>query len=273
MKKMLIVSVILGVLTGCLAACAGTPDTTKSITTTDTEKDDGVTTSEVITEATSETTPETDEATTTPVTNSLSGKKFLFLGSSVTYGSASGGYSMADHLSATENCYVIKEAVSGTTLVDSGENSYVQRLFKSTKKYKNTKFDHVIVQLSTNDASKGKPLGKVSSSFEINDFDTTTVAGAIEYIIALSKDTWNCDVSFYTGTKYENKNYEMMVELLLEIQEKWDIGVIDLYNDPEMNAVSSSDYERYMDDPRHPTRVGYEEWWTPKFKEHLEKYQ
>ena len=131
MKKMLIVSVILGVLTGCLAACAGTPDTTKSITTTDTEKDDGVTTSEVITEATSETTPETDEATTTPVTNSLSGKKFLFLGSSVTYGSASGGYSMADHLSATENCYVIKEAVSGTTLVDSGENSYVQRVFKS----------------------------------------------------------------------------------------------------------------------------------------------
>ena len=71
----------------------------------------------------------------------------------------------------------------------------------------------------------------------------------------------------------KTKNYEMMVELLLEIQEKWDIGVIDLYNDPEMNAVSSSDYERYMDDPRHPTRVGYEEWWTPKFKEHLEKYQ
>ena len=263
MKKLLIVSVILVALVACLADCANTPDVTESIITT--EENDEVTTSEV--------TPATDEITSAPVTNSLNGKKFLFLGSSVTYGSASGGYSMADHLKATENCDVIKEAVSGTTLVDSGETSYVQRLLKVTKEHKNTKFDHVIVQLSTNDASKGKPLGKISKSYDISDFDTRTVAGAIEYIIALSKDTWDCNVSFYTGTKYENKNYEMMVKLLLDIQKKWDIGVIDLYNDPEMNAVSPSDYERYMDDSRHPTRVGYEEWWTPKFKEHLEKYQ
>lgn len=263
MKKFLFVSVILAALVVCLTACDDTTDITESITTT--EENDVITTSEETTEA--------DETTQVPVICSLSGKKFLFLGSSVTYGSASGGYSMADHLEATENCDVIKEAVSGTTLVDSGETSYVQRLLKSTKEYKNTKFDHVIVQLSTNDASKGNPLGRISKSFEISDFDTTTVAGAIEYIIALSKDTWNCNVSFYTGTKYENKNYERMVNLLLEIQEKWDIGVIDLYNDPEMNAVSSADYERYMDDTRHPTRVGYEEWWTPKFKEHLEKYQ
>ena len=55
----------------------------------------------------------------------------------------------------------------------------------------------------------------------------------------------------------------------MKIKEKWGIGVIDLYNDPEMNAVSSSDYSRYMADPIHPNETGYREWWLPKFEEYL----
>ena len=44
-----------------------------------------------------------------------------------------------------------------------------------------------------------------------------------------------------------------------------------------MNAVSDADYKRYManngTDGIHPTKVGYQEWWGPKFQEHLEQYQ
>ena len=60
-----------------------------------------------------------------------------------------------------------------------------------------------------------------------------------------------------------------MVELLLEIQDKWDIGVIDLWNDPDMNTVSDSDYKLYMVNGIHPSRTGYRDWWTPKFEEYL----
>ena len=268
MKKFLLITVLLMALVVCFAACGEMTDTTEAPTTTG--GDNVNTTTEITT-----TTPETTQPT--PTTYSLKGKKFLFLGSSVTYGSASGGYSMADCLRDTEKCFVVKEAVSGTTLVDNGAESYVQRLVKTTNNMKKVAFDHVIVQLSTNDAGQNKPLGQISDSFDIESFDTSTVAGAIEYIIALSKETWGCHVSFYTGTKYNNVNYRKMVNLLLDIQEKWGIGVIDLYNDPEMNAVSSEDYRRFManngTDGVHPTRVGYEEWWTPKFKAHLEKYE
>lgn len=64
-----------------------------------------------------------------------------------------------------------------------------------------------------------------------------------------------------------------MVEALKELQTKWDIGIINLWDDAGMNAVSKEDYAKYMADGVHPTKVGYEEWWGPKFVEHLEAYK
>ena len=53
----------------------------------------------------------------------IEGKTVLFLGSSVTYGSASGGVSFADYIEKRDGCEMIKSAVSGTTLVESGIHS------------------------------------------------------------------------------------------------------------------------------------------------------
>ena len=67
------------------------------------------------------------------------------------------------------------------------------------------KFDAFVCQLSTNDASKEMPMGELSSSENLEDFDTQTITGAMEYIIVYAKQTWNCPVIFYTGTKYDSK--------------------------------------------------------------------
>ena len=48
-------------------------------------------------------------------------KRIIFLGSSVTFGSASGGVSFADIICEKNGYEMIKEAVSGTTLVDSDD--------------------------------------------------------------------------------------------------------------------------------------------------------
>lgn len=165
-------------------------------------------------------------------------------------------------------CY--KYAVSGTTLVNESDNSYVARLQQI-----DTSLDlgMLVVQLSTNDATQGKPLGQISDGNDIAGFDTTTVAGAIEYIIAYAKNTWNCPVVFYTGTYYESAAYASMVELLLDIQAKWDIGVIDLWNDAQMTALYGTDqYAVYMADAIHPTALGYQQWWTPKFEQFMLEY-
>ena len=109
----------------------------------------------------------------------IKGKKVLFLGSSVTYGSAAKGESFADYLEKKDGIIAVKEAVSGTCLVDEKSNSYVSRLKKVDK---SEKFDAIVVQLSTNDATKKKELGKISDKDDIDSFDTKTVAGALEYI-------------------------------------------------------------------------------------------
>ena len=206
----------------------------------------------------------------TPLEDSpLKGKKLLFLGSSVTYGYASMQTSMADYLAILDGCEVTKEAVNGTTLAGSDSSTYVSRLMKVDK---GQAFDALICQLSTNDASKGSPLGEMSDSFDIEDFDRETVIGALETIIAYAKESWNCPVIIYTGTRFDSEPYEAMVDALPALQEKWGVGVLDLWNDEEMNAVSDKDYHLYMHDDVHPTRAGYLRWWVPKFESYLYDY-
>lgn len=203
------------------------------------------------------------------IQSSLEGKHIIFLGSSVTYGYGSKGKSFVDYMVKQDKITAIKEAKSGTTLVDDKNSSYVSRMKTIDK---NFKADAFVCQLSTNDATQGKPLGEISNSFNMDDFDTHTVAGAMEYIIAYAKETWNCPVIFYTGTKYDSDEYAKMVELTLALQQKWNIGVIDLWNNEEMNNVSPADYKVYMTDKIHPTRAGYRDWWLPVMREYLSSY-
>lgn len=198
----------------------------------------------------------------------INGKTVIFLGSSVTFGYGSFGVSFADFLEKTDGITAVKEAVSGTTLVDIKSNSYVSRMKNIDK---NIKADAFVCQLSTNDATKEMPLGEISDSFSMNDFDTQTVAGAIEYIIAYAKETWNCPVVFYTQAKYDSDHYAKMVDLLLKIQNKWNITVIDLWNNGEINSITDEERKIYLVDNIHPTKAGYKVWWLPEFQKCLYK--
>lgn len=193
-------------------------------------------------------------------------KTVIFLGSSVTYGYGSMGVSFANYLEKTDGIHAIKEAVSGTTLVDIKDNSYVSRMKTIDK---NIKADAFVCQLSTNDATKEMPLGEISDSYAINDFNTQTVAGAIEYIIAYTKDSWSCPIVFYTQAKYDSDHYAKMVDLLLDIQDKWQITVIDFWNDAEINNITESQRKLYLIDNIHPTKAGYRDWWLATFQDAL----
>lgn len=214
--------------------------------------------------------PQYSVAQTAALPNSpLAGKTILFLGSSVTYGSAAEGESFVDYLVREDGITAVKEAVSGTTLVDEetmGKASYITRM-----KAMDTSLaaDAFVCQLSTNDAGMKKPLGQISDSRSLDAFDTRTVAGAMEYIIVYARQTWDCPVIFYTGTRYKSEAYAQMVALLPQLQKKWDIGVIDLWNNAEMNAVSTAEYKLYMVNGIHPSRAGYRDWWLPVIQKYL----
>lgn len=200
----------------------------------------------------------------------INGKKIIFLGSSVTKGFAAKNISFVDYIQKRDSIQAIKEAVSGTTLVDNDEKSYVSRLVNNLATV--TDVDAFVCQLSTNDATKNLPLGNISDSKTLKDFDTSTITGAMEYIICYAQEKWECPVIFYTGTCYESEPYGKMVDRLLELQKKWDIGVIDMWNDDKLNNIDQSLRKLYMNDDIHPMKAGYLEWWTPKIEENLYRY-
>lgn len=215
--------------------------------------------------------PEYDFSKIAPLENSpLAGKNICILGSSVVYGTASQKNSVGEYLAARFDCDLTKEAVSGTTLADNGSNSYVQRMLNNIPK--DAQFDLFICQLSTNDASRKVSLGKISDSENLDDFDTATVTGAMEYIIAYAQETWGCPVVFFTGSRYDSIGYEAMVGRLLELQEKWGIGVLDLWSSDDFNNISDADRKLYMADGIHPTKAGYRDWWGPELERQLIDY-
>ena len=185
------------------------------------------------------------------------GKTVIFLGSSVTYGSASGGISFADLMAQNYGICCIKEAVSGTTLADTGKDSYVSRLKKLDR---SIPADLFICQLSTNDAV---PERNISIS---------QVEDAIRFIVRYVKEAFHCPVVFFTGTYFENERYADMIRLLYSLQKDEAFHILDLYHDPDMLAVSEEDYRIYMDDPIHPTLEGYAKWWLPKFADFCEQF-
>ena len=198
----------------------------------------------------------------------LQGGHIAVLGSSVARGEASEGWAVGEYLAARLGTQLTKEAVSGTTLVDEGINSYISRMQSLDK---DAHFDIFVCQLSTNDATQNKALGEVSAD-GTTEFDTHTVCGAIEYIITYVTQTWSCPVVFYTNSYYQSEPYAAMVDALKEIGQKYGIGVIDLYTDEVFNDISDEQRSLYMADDIHPTKAGYLEWWTPKMEEYLYKF-
>ena len=192
----------------------------------------------------------------------FSSKKVIFLGSSVTCGAD--GYSMCEVVRDALGCKALKWAVSGTTLADLDESSYVSRLNAHIENEEGC--DLFICQLSTNDASRPSlPIGEISDSTDKSAFDTKSIVGAIEYIIATVRERYGCKIAFYTGSYLGKAKYREMVEALFKVAEKWQIDVIDLWYDEGMRSISVGEYWSYMSDPVHPNKKGYVEWWGPKF--------
>jgi len=209
----------------------------------------------------------------TPEPVTLAGKNIVFLGSSLTYGD--GGYSMCEYLEENNNALITKWAVSSTWLINREDGtSYVERLAKNVDTI--DKCDFLICQLSTN--GSGIPIGAVSDSYLSEDFDTKTIIGAVEYVIAKSKETWGCPVAFYTVAYHERSEYASWISALYKVQQKWNkgrtyFGVIDLFNDEEFNDITDEQRKSYFKaDGVHVTKKAYEEWWGPRFAEFLLDY-
>lgn len=202
------------------------------------------------------------------VDGNLNGKKIVFLGSSVTAGLAAKGISFVDFLRVEHGVHAIKEAVSGTTLADINENSYISRMKKNLSR--DAHYDLFACQLSTNDQRNGIDIGKISNSYNPDDFDTQTTIGAIEYIAATVQEEWDCPLVFYTCLRKPEPGYEFLRDKLFELQKKWHFAIIDIWKNKTLKKMNEQNPSFMLDDT-HPTCAGYRYGWTPIFVKELDQ--
>lgn len=225
----------------------------------------------------------------------LTGKTFYWLGSSVFDGSLADRHAVADYIAVRNGANCVKEAVGGTTMFGEEGSAYWSRLTTTEKFDKNAQIDAFFCQISTNDSNSDNKRGEVTAPdvTDLEQFDTGTTAGAMEYIVCYVNQTWHCPVYFISGSYYgqektfdgeyrdngSGEKYAELVELAQAVTEKWNniegvtCGVIDLYNDDAFNYISADDYSYFMNstkrkkeyvlDPVHPRMAGYLYWWTP----------
>lgn len=196
----------------------------------------------------------------------LQGGHIAVLGSSVARGEASDGWAVGEYLAARLGTQLTKEAVSGTTLADTGPQSYVRRLYRLDP---NTRYDLFLCQLSTNDATLHLPQGTVAPERDPAQFNRTTTLGALETILEYALRTWRCPAAVFTGSRYDSKDYAALVACLPALQQKWGIGVLDLWNSEPFNGIPDASRRLYMRDPIHPTKAGYRDWWGPELERQL----
>lgn len=228
----------------------------------------------------------------------LDGKTIYFLGSSVTYGSATNGVAMGEYLSALTGCFFKKEAVSGTTIQnESGKtNSYTQRLESTTQFNKEAAIDAFVCQISTNDAYNTTRLSRLGeltdeNELEISNFNRNTTYGGLEFIVNYVEQTWDCPIFFYSGAYFGDgsgtrkssaptgTNYAKIIQAAQDVADKYntyqdyEVYIIDLFNDEEFNAAANDSYYQWAtSDAIHPKKAGYLQWWVPYFEAFLSNY-
>lgn len=180
--------------------------------------------------------------------SALKGTTVIFLGSSVTYGAASKGISFVDYIAKRDGCTAIKEAVSGTTLTDTRKSLPVSGVLSASMQTTPTSLSASSPRMTRTKAAE------VSLPSQREGFDTATVAGAIEHIIAYAGNRWGCPIVFYKNPRYESAAYGEMVTLLKEIASKWDISIIDLWDDGGFNVITPEERKLYMADAMIPPR-------------------
>lgn len=179
--------------------------------------------------------------------------KVYFLGSSITYGYAADGYSFADYVKEHSGYDVVKEAVSGTTLAACLPDSYYERLLNRGTEGA----DVLLVQLSTNDASKGVVLGEVLSA------DPLTSCGAINRIIDFGLES-GCKVGFYsTPVLGDGRFFSRLEQAMAEISSIRSIPFLNMNKDEGLKALCGK--PGYYADDIHPSKRGHIELFGPKF--------
>ena len=210
-------------------------------------------------------------------TNALSGKKILISGDSIAAGWRDTEYQKNDYqngggwgirLEKEYGMSVKKGAVAGASLTVIQNRSHIIQQLRDNQ---GGTFDYVLLQGGFNDAmgenkygaDYNNPyvaqIGEISDSKNVEDFDTTTFAGALEELIFYAKTyfpnakigfiiTYQTPNSKYGGRTADTETMRSQWKMAKDVCKKWDVDYLDLF-DGSISSGESFANLLEVDDP------------------------
>lgn len=197
----------------------------------------------------------------------LEGKTAAFLGDSICMASTFDkehqwwGWAGRIHAAYGLKSYDNK-GVDGASISDCRVNN---RIIKQLNSIVGNTYDFVMLHGGVNDAWDSREVGKMSSSFELADFDVSTYAGGLEELFYNAKKHFpTAKIGFIinfrscstVGRIGDMTEYFAVAK---QICDKWEIPYLDLFFDDDFNE-NEMEYKtkNKLDDYIHPNSHGYE---------------
>ena len=212
----------------------------------------------------------------------LYGKSALFVGDSILQADAdracdadwriypSGQRSWAGRIGLRNNMTFTNAGKSGATIAETSSNN---QIYTQLHKNKRHSFDFVILWGGINDAWKDVPIGSLSNSTNIDDFDQTTFYGGLEATLCSAKE-WYADSTIAYVISYSmplakdgvvlttlRNGYGAYVDAIKAACEKWGVPYLNLYEDTDFctNVLKTGTSNYYFkDDGIHPYTPGHD---------------
>ena len=212
--------------------------------------------------------------------NPLYGKKVAFFGDSIT--ASPDSWAGVNGIMGRNNMTGSNNAVGGSTFSSGsdGSNTWESNNINLRLKARysdNADVDYVIIQGSTNDAFKGRPLGTMLDETDFStECDMLTFAGAFEDAIRFTVSNWHGKkIGFIATFKIpRNKKFNTYIDMAKQICKKYSVPVLDLWNESGLCAgiqsindayfLIDNDYSTEHSGGTHPNKDGYDKYLIPK---------
>ena len=217
-------------------------------------------------------TPDNAMTVTTEVTvkDPLKGASAAFFGDSIcmasTHDKVHQWWGWAGRINAAYGLskYVNKGVDGASLSTVRGTNRVINYL----NNIKGQNYEFIVLHGGTNDGMDSTPVGVMSDSFDVNDFDTTTFAGGLEELFYTArKNHPNSKICYIINFRIEATNWGplMTVEgmtpyytLAKEICKKWNIPYLDLFFDKDFCAAFDHTNKNLIPDGVHPNSLAYD---------------
>lgn len=197
----------------------------------------------------------------------LSGKSALFVGDSISVGvsDTAMAYSWGGRIGIKYGMDWVNDSHGGANMAEYADG-HAKTIVEQIKLFGDRNFDYIVIEGGVNDAMNKMPLGTYGTSYDINDFDDTTFAGALETAFAYAKEKWPTAHIGYIVTfrhRWEagsKENTDPYYTAARAICQKWGVPYLDLNGETVEKElkVDIADDTTYISDGIHPTAAGYE---------------